>query len=169
MPAEIQLPPCGYSACCSADQCQFRATTLVRYTDNQGRPLHVTRSTTDRLLKRNQIPAFRIGRHWRFNLEKIDNWCASHALSKEPKGVFRHACPVPFERYPSPAVYPGYDCRRKLLREVQNYARVTAARLCFRRGKRFRVASIEAQKIRPGQCPCFFNIMLDFRPHLEFE
>jgi hypothetical protein len=39
MPAEIQLLPCGYSACCSVDQCQFRATTLVRYTDNQGRPL----------------------------------------------------------------------------------------------------------------------------------
>jgi len=87
MPAEIQLLPCGYSACCSVDQCQFRATTLVRYTDNQGRPLHVNRSTIDRLLKRNQILAFRIGRHWRFNLEEIDNWCASHALSKEPNGV----------------------------------------------------------------------------------
>ena len=48
--------------------------------------LRVTRSTIHRLLKRNEIPAFRIGRHWRFNLEEIDNWCASHALSKEPKG-----------------------------------------------------------------------------------
>jgi excisionase family DNA binding protein len=48
--------------------------------------LRVTRSTIHRLLKRNQIPAFRIGRRWRFNLEEIDNWCASHALRKEPKG-----------------------------------------------------------------------------------
>ncbi len=47
--------------------------------------LRVTRSTIHRLLKRNQIPAFRIGRHWRFNLEEIDNWCASHVLSKESK------------------------------------------------------------------------------------
>ena len=43
------------------------------------------RVTRYRLLKRNQIPAFRIGRHWRFNLEEIDNWCASRVLSKESK------------------------------------------------------------------------------------
>jgi excisionase family DNA binding protein len=48
--------------------------------------LRVTRSTIHRMLKRNQIPAFRIGRHWRFNLEEINKWCASQALSKEPKG-----------------------------------------------------------------------------------
>lgn len=47
--------------------------------------LRVTRSTIHRLLKRNQIPAFRIGRHWRFNVEEIENWCSSRALSKEPK------------------------------------------------------------------------------------
>ena len=47
--------------------------------------LRVTRSTIHRLLKRNQIPAFRIGRHWRFNVEEINNWCASRVLSKEPK------------------------------------------------------------------------------------
>jgi excisionase family DNA binding protein len=39
--------------------------------------LRVTRATIHRMLKRNQIPTFRIGRHWRFNLEEIDNWCAS--------------------------------------------------------------------------------------------
>ena len=47
--------------------------------------LRVTRSTIHRLLKRNQIPAFRIGRHWRFNVEEIDNWCSSSVVSKEPK------------------------------------------------------------------------------------
>jgi excisionase family DNA binding protein len=45
----------------------------------------VTRSTIHRLLKSNQIPAFRIGRHWRFNVKEIDNWCSSRILSKEPK------------------------------------------------------------------------------------
>ena len=47
--------------------------------------LRVTRSTIQRLLKHNQIPAFRIGRHWRFNVEEIDNWCASRELHKDPK------------------------------------------------------------------------------------
>jgi excisionase family DNA binding protein len=47
--------------------------------------LRVTRSTIHRLLKRNQIPAFRIGRHWRFNVEEIENWCSSRALGKDQK------------------------------------------------------------------------------------
>ena len=47
--------------------------------------LRVTRSTIHRLLRRNQIQAFRIGRHWRFNVEEIDNWCSSRVLTKEPK------------------------------------------------------------------------------------
>jgi excisionase family DNA binding protein len=41
--------------------------------------LRVTRSTIHRLLKRNEIPAFRIGRHWRFNVEEIARWSSSHA------------------------------------------------------------------------------------------
>jgi excisionase family DNA binding protein len=47
--------------------------------------LRVTRSTIHRLLKRNQIPGFRIGRHWRFNVEEIDRWCSSRASTKDPK------------------------------------------------------------------------------------
>ncbi|HEY2525679.1 MAG TPA: helix-turn-helix domain-containing protein [Candidatus Binataceae bacterium] len=46
--------------------------------------LRVTRSTIHRLLKRNEIPAFRIGRHWRFNVEEIENWCTSRASGKGP-------------------------------------------------------------------------------------
>jgi excisionase family DNA binding protein len=46
--------------------------------------LRVTRSTIHRLLKRNQIPAFRIGRHWRFNAKEIDDWCSSRVLTREP-------------------------------------------------------------------------------------
>ena len=38
------------------------------------RYLRVTRSTIHRLLKRNQIPAFRMGSDWRFNIEAIDRW-----------------------------------------------------------------------------------------------
>ena len=36
--------------------------------------LHVSRSTIHRLLKRNEIPAFRVGANWRFNVEEIDRW-----------------------------------------------------------------------------------------------
>ena len=36
--------------------------------------LHVHPSAVYRLLKRQQIPAFRIGSDWRFNVEAIDRW-----------------------------------------------------------------------------------------------
>jgi hypothetical protein len=39
VPAEIQLASCGYAARCSVRQCHVRATTVARYTDDQGRPL----------------------------------------------------------------------------------------------------------------------------------
>ena len=36
--------------------------------------LHVSRSTILRLLKRNEIPAFKVGADWRFNVQQIDRW-----------------------------------------------------------------------------------------------
>jgi excisionase family DNA binding protein len=36
--------------------------------------LRVHPSTVYRLLKRNQLPAFRVGSDWRFNVETIDRW-----------------------------------------------------------------------------------------------
>jgi excisionase family DNA binding protein len=38
------------------------------------RYLRVHPSTVYRLLKRREIPAFRIGSDWRFNIETIDIW-----------------------------------------------------------------------------------------------
>ena len=38
--------------------------------------LHVHRQTIYELLKRKQLPAFKIGREWRFNQESIDRWRA---------------------------------------------------------------------------------------------
>ncbi len=37
--------------------------------------LRVHQTTIYRLLKHNQIPAFRVGGDWRFNIETIDSWC----------------------------------------------------------------------------------------------
>ena len=36
--------------------------------------LRVSRATIYRLLKENQIPAFRVGSDWRFCIEAIDSW-----------------------------------------------------------------------------------------------
>jgi excisionase family DNA binding protein len=36
--------------------------------------LRVHPSTIYRLLKKRQLPAFKVGRDWRFNLESIDRW-----------------------------------------------------------------------------------------------
>ena len=36
--------------------------------------LRVHRSTLYRLLKKGQLPGFKIGSDWRFNLEVIDKW-----------------------------------------------------------------------------------------------
>ena len=61
-----------------------RSTTVLTLQE-VAQYLRVTRSTIHRLLKRNEIPAFRIGRHWRFNVEEIENWCASRASGKGPE------------------------------------------------------------------------------------
>ena len=36
--------------------------------------LRVHPSTIYRMLKKNQLPAFRVGSDWRFNVETIDRW-----------------------------------------------------------------------------------------------
>jgi excisionase family DNA binding protein len=36
--------------------------------------LHVHRTTIYRLLKKGQLPGFKIGSDWRFNVEAIDRW-----------------------------------------------------------------------------------------------
>jgi excisionase family DNA binding protein len=37
--------------------------------------LRVHPSTLYRLLKKGQLPSFKIGSDWRFNVEAIDEWC----------------------------------------------------------------------------------------------
>ena len=36
--------------------------------------LHIGRTTVYKLLRNRELPAFRIGSDWRFNLESIDRW-----------------------------------------------------------------------------------------------
>ncbi len=49
--------------------------------------LRVHPSTVYRMLKKGQIPAFRVGSDWRFNLESIDHWraAAEHGYANKPQ------------------------------------------------------------------------------------
>jgi excisionase family DNA binding protein len=46
--------------------------------------LHVSRTTIYSLLKRKELPAFKVGRDWRFTFEEIDRWCAEREI-KTPR------------------------------------------------------------------------------------
>jgi excisionase family DNA binding protein len=48
--------------------------------------LRVHPSTLYRLLKRNQVPAFRIGSDWRFKIETIDLWRSQMELNAHVLG-----------------------------------------------------------------------------------
>jgi excisionase family DNA binding protein len=43
--------------------------------------LRVHRSTLYRLLKKQQLPGFKIGSDWRFNIEAIDQWRMQQAAA----------------------------------------------------------------------------------------
>ena len=49
--------------------------------------LRVHPSTVYRLLKRNELPAFRVGSDWRFNVEAIDRWCIEQDSSPAQPGL----------------------------------------------------------------------------------
>jgi excisionase family DNA binding protein len=49
--------------------------------------LRVHPSTIYKMLKRNQLPAFRVGSDWRFTVEAIDQWLASAEAGAPPVGA----------------------------------------------------------------------------------
>ena len=51
---------------------------------NVAQYLHVHPSTIYRLVKKRQLPAFRVGGDWRFNRESIDRWRADAERSQTP-------------------------------------------------------------------------------------
>ena len=54
-----------------------------------GEYLRIHRSTIYRLLKKGQIPAFKIGSDWRFNIEEIDHWRLHHGAEQLAEPVRR--------------------------------------------------------------------------------
>ena len=52
------------------------------------RYLRVHPSTLYRMLKKGQIPAFKVGSDWRFNLESIDQWrAAEHGYANKAQST----------------------------------------------------------------------------------
>jgi excisionase family DNA binding protein len=59
-----------------------RGTEVLRHTewrkvmtmDQVAEYLRIYRTTIYRLIKRHKIPAFRVGRNWRFNIEDVNRW-----------------------------------------------------------------------------------------------
>jgi excisionase family DNA binding protein len=59
-----------------------RGTEVLRHTewrkvmtmDEVAEYLRVHRTTIYRLIKRHKIPAFRVGKNWRFNIEDVNRW-----------------------------------------------------------------------------------------------
>lgn len=44
--------------------------------------LHCHQSTIYRLVKRGDIPGFRLGGGWRFKIDEIDRWCRRAAVDR---------------------------------------------------------------------------------------
>ena len=55
--------------------------------ENVAQYLRVHPSTIYRLLKKRQLPAFKVGRDWRFNLESIDRWRTDAEHSRGSAGL----------------------------------------------------------------------------------
>ncbi|MGB6553353.1 MAG: helix-turn-helix domain-containing protein [Candidatus Binataceae bacterium] len=53
---------------------QSATVTKVLTVNELAEYLRVHRSTIYRLLKKGQLPGFKIGSDWRFNVEVIDDW-----------------------------------------------------------------------------------------------
>jgi excisionase family DNA binding protein len=50
------------------------AAAMVSTVEEVARYLHVHQSTIYRLLRQKELPAFKVGSDWRFNVESIDKW-----------------------------------------------------------------------------------------------
>ncbi len=46
--------------------------------------LHISQVTVYRMLRRKDIPAFRVGKSWRFSLEHLERWIEKESLPGEP-------------------------------------------------------------------------------------
>jgi excisionase family DNA binding protein len=56
--------------------------------------LRISQVTVYRLLRRRDIPAFRIGKKWRFNLEDLERWIEKESVAMgEPRSQYKSEQP----------------------------------------------------------------------------
>ena len=65
------------------------AASMVLTVEEVARYLHVHQSTIYRLVRQKELPAFKVGSDWRFNIESIDKWRLAEA---PPKKSSRDRC-----------------------------------------------------------------------------
>lgn len=53
--------------------------------DETAHYLRVHRSTVYRMLKKQELPGFKMGSDWRFNIESIDRWLESVEIQPAPR------------------------------------------------------------------------------------
>jgi len=49
------------------------------------RYMKLSPSTVYRLIKARQLPAFRVGYEWRFNVEQLERWCIERQIKPDAK------------------------------------------------------------------------------------
>jgi excisionase family DNA binding protein len=69
--------------------------------------LHVHPSTVYRLLKRGQIPGFRIDREWRFHIKTIDEWRSRMETHPSSRGSRKRAGNLSADNSPDSGVHTG--------------------------------------------------------------
>jgi len=67
------------------------AASMVLTVEEVARYLHVHQSTIYRLVRQKELPAFKVGSDWRFNIESIDKWRFGMAEAP-PKKSSRDRC-----------------------------------------------------------------------------
>jgi excisionase family DNA binding protein len=60
-------------------------TSTILTVSEVSKYLHVSQVTVYRLIRRNDIPAFRIGKKWRFILEDLDRWIEKRVSDGHPQ------------------------------------------------------------------------------------
>jgi excisionase family DNA binding protein len=60
---------------------QVRVVSRVMTVRELSEYLGVHRTTIYKLLRKGDLPAFRIGSDWRFNAEDVDRWCVERNIN----------------------------------------------------------------------------------------
>jgi len=66
-----------------------RASSDVLTIDELSVYLKVPKSTLYKLVREGRVPSQKVGRHWRFHKDAIDDWLKQHPRQKRGRGASR--------------------------------------------------------------------------------